>query len=764
MESILITVCLQNDFLMPIGKYDNLPNLLHVGYEESNRIMGLNPNEGPISLFMNWSNSIPDQNLKKIHIRDWHDAEDNSQKTHLRQFGEHCLMNTKGAEFVFNTNGKETIINSTGLNDFIGHSLDNHLSPYKDKKIRIGIIGVWTEAKVFFLAYDIITRYPQFEVAICSAITASSSLHNHYASLDQLRRILNVHVYDSIGEFTNFLSHNKQGLEIALKEGNHFPSLVYDKSITLSSTDIKLIKYVFRNSKSVELKVLDGGFSGNAVLSAKSIDLNGHLEAPHVLKIGAQELIGRERMSFEKIEQVLGNNAPRITDFADSLGRGILKYRYASMGKGTSSSFQKLYMNDISLKKVKKYLDTIFLDQLGRFYIASTHEKINFFEYYGFTNASVERISKNIKEVYGSEATDDELEIIKDVHFPNPLFFYKNDLKNIAANSNGYAHLAYVHGDLNGANIIIDAQENLWIIDFFHTHRGHIIKDLVKLENDLLYIYTPIANINDFKDALKISEVLFSTSDLAEPLPELSLLNIVNPSIKRTYETLRILRSYYPNLIKMDRNPTQLFIAQLRYAMHTLIFDESNIWQRKWALYNAGHFCKIITKRTNETGALRVDFIPEQYLKNRLGMTILPGRQDYSRSLEEDIKELKLQKIDVIIPLVTQDEMERYGVPDLIEKYLKANFEVKHLPIIDQKAPQSDEINDLIEYIDLKFKEGKNLLVHCVGGLGRSGLVVACFLKSKGLSSEDAISAVRKSRSARAIETKIQEEFIEVYN
>jgi len=247
MKSILITVCLQNDFVMPIGKYENLPNLLHVGYEESTRIMGLKPSEGPISLFMNWANSIGDEYLKVIHIRDWHDSNVTNQKPHLNQFGDHCLINSKGSDFVFSCSGKESIINSTGLNDFVDSSLDEYLSPFKKEKIRIGIIGVWTEAKVFFLAYDILSRYPQFEISVCSAITASSSLHNHYASLDQLRRILNVHVYDSIGEFTNFLSYNKQGLEITLKDDNHFPIVNFDKDIKVSDTDLKLIKYVFRN-------------------------------------------------------------------------------------------------------------------------------------------------------------------------------------------------------------------------------------------------------------------------------------------------------------------------------------------------------------------------------------------------------------------------------------------------------------------------------------------------------------------------------------
>ena len=48
-NSILITQCLQNDFVKPIGKYDKLPNMLHIVYEEAKRLMGENPEEGPIS-------------------------------------------------------------------------------------------------------------------------------------------------------------------------------------------------------------------------------------------------------------------------------------------------------------------------------------------------------------------------------------------------------------------------------------------------------------------------------------------------------------------------------------------------------------------------------------------------------------------------------------------------------------------------------------------------------------------------------------------
>ena len=110
--------------------------------------------------------------------------------------------------------------------------------------------------------------------------------------------------------------------------------------------------------------------------------------------------------------------------------------------------------------------------------------------------------------------------------FYNPYYFYKNELKELIDKANSYTYVSYVHGDLNGANIIIDKQENLWIIDFFHTHKGHILKDLIKLENDLLYIFTPVNNIEDYNDALKISEVLFNISDLSEALPPIKTIEL----------------------------------------------------------------------------------------------------------------------------------------------------------------------------------------------------------------------------------------------
>ena len=60
-----------------------------------------------------------------------------------------------------------------------------------------------------------------------------------------------------------------------------------------------------------------------------------------------------------------------------------------------------------------------------------------------------------------------------------------------------------------------------------------------------------------------------------------------------------------------------------------------------------------------------------------------------------------------------------------------------------------------------RIMNNDKVLVHCVGGLGRTGTIVAAYLKKyHKLSSQGAIEMVRKSRSPRAIETKVQEDMV----
>lgn len=767
--SVLITQCLQNDFIKPIGRYDQLPNLLHIGFEEARRLVGPNPKEGPVALMMRWAYQQTPDDLAIIHIRDWHDPADSEQEGHLHQFGHHCIKDSEGGKFVFkpiDPNRPVTIINSQGMNDFLGTNLTETLNLLNQRgSLKIGLIGVWTEAKILFLAYELMTRYPHAQLAVCSALTASSSRSHHFLAIDQLRRLLGVQIFSSIGEFSQFLFESSFEIALPAPTNVDWPRVKFEgeKKASISDVDLKLIRYLFRNCQEVTLKVLTGGFSGNLVLGCESIDLHGHHEVPHVLKIGSQGPMGQERASFERIEGVLGNNAPRITDFADFEDRGSLKYRYASMGGSFVNTFQKLYCSGLSYEDTKRYLQMVFDDQLGRFYRAGTSEHVNLLEHYGIIPKFADAILEFIKSVMGEIITGDTILLPTGHKISNPYLFYRDQLPEIFSKGEMACHFSFVHGDLNGANIIVDAHENLWLIDFFHTDRGHILKDLIKFENDLLYIYTPINNVQDLNEAISFMDILLDVEDLGKPLIDLKPEEIRYSELHRAYNSVKLLRSFYPDLVKEDRNVNQLLIGQMRYAGHSLIFDESNHWQKLWALYTLSKCAEKLAERLRKRGPLRVDWVKEEYtVPGKIGMTILPGRKDYSRSLEDDIEALKNQGVKYVLTLITIDEMERYGVEDLLSTYAEAKLTGYFFPIIDQGICSIREMNTLIDWIDNILPEG-NLMVHCVGGLGRSGLVVACYLISRGLTADDAIKEVRRVRTERAVESQIQENFIRTY-
>jgi protein-tyrosine phosphatase/nicotinamidase-related amidase len=757
---ILITDCLQYDFIGPIDRFSGLPNALHIGHDESLRLLGVNPKEGPLARMIAWAHS--QQDLTVIHIRDWHDPNSPEQRTHLEQFGAHCLADTPGAEFVCPVAGGErnnpTIVNTTGLSNFVTADLDTLLQARKGGSPRVGLMGVWTEAKITFLAYDLRSRYPDFNIAVCSALTASSSRENHFLALDQLERVLGVEIISSVGEFIEYLGGGSEDAPLIGFSHKH-PQVVVPDNLSLSDADNKLLRYLFRGCRRVDLRVLDGGFSGNLVISTTSVDMHGHEQVPHVVKIGPKALIGRERTAFERVEAVLGNSAPHVSDFADLEDRGAIKYRYASMGNRHSHSFQSLYEAGLDDEKVDAVLNAIFNEQLGRFYRVAKSEYCDLFSYYDFKPQWADSVANKVKAVMGLDQDLDHIAFADGRLLPNIARFYDQDLLNLAGMKRSH-YFSYVHGDLNGANIIIDRQSNVWLIDFFHTHRGHVLKDLVKLENDILFIFTNIQNDTELIQAQHLSELLIGVQDLGVPLPEPDA-TIQSAALRRAYRTVRRLRSFYPDLIHADRDPIQWLIAHIRYAVHTLGFDESSCLQKRWALFSASLAAETLKRRLSRTGPLRIDWLPDRYTSaGKIGITFLPGRRDYGRSLDEDLAALVREKIDAVLCLISNDEFVGYGVETLLTRYCDHHFDLKHLPILDGRVPSPDQMQEMIEWLAERLAKGKTILLHCVGGLGRAGTVAACFLRTQGLDGDSAIKTVRAARSLRAIETEIQEQFI----
>ncbi len=765
MTSVLITQCLQRDFVAPVDRFSPLPNLLHVGSEEARRLLGPVPAEGPVARLMAWAYAQPDQILRLIHIRDWHDGRDPGQVEHFRQFGAHCLQHTEGASMVFDepsNHGKTVaVIDSPTLNDFLDTDLESRLAACTPA--RFGLVGVWTEAKVSFLAYELRCRFPTTPIAVCSALTASSSRARHFVALEQLQRLLGVTVIDSPGDFMAFLGATESSQPLPM--GSVEPRITLPPQFEIDADDRRLLAYLFRDCSEVVARPLAGGYSGNLVLACDSVDVERRRQVPHVVKIGQRQDIGRERVAFERIEQVLGNSAPRIHDFADCHDRGGIKYRYASMGGGSTTTFQKRYMDGMPLAQVQAVLAAVFGEHLGRLYVSTQRQARDLFDYYEFSSrwapAVRQRVEALIDGVNGNTTTGATLSLSGGIEVPNLCHFYEETLNRLPRHPGRSWWFGWVHGDLNGANILMDAHDNVWLVDFFHTHQGHILKDLIKLENDLLYIWTPLADAADLRRASALTDALLAVADLAAPLPTAGDVGIEGAQLVRAWESVRALRAFYPALLQSDRDPLQLLIAQLRYAVHTMGFDECSKWQKRWALITAARVADKLAHRLDRDLRLRIDWIAQA---PNLGITLLPGRRDMGRDLDADLAALADEGVTHVLSLLTDDELARYGVGDLPAALQRGGFVHLQEPLLDQQGALPEQFDRLTDWVSQAVTGGGRVVLHCVAGLGRSGMVAAaCLVRHAGLDAADALVAVRACRSARAVETAAQEAALGAY-
>ena len=171
--------------------------------------------------------------------------------------------------------------------------------------------------------------------------------------------------------------------------------------------------------------------------------------------------------------------------------------------------------------------------------------------------------------------------------------------------------------------------------------------------------------------------------------------------------------------------------------------------------------------RTSASNPLQIDGMPCG--NGVIGMTLCPGKQApsvfgtaWARDLALDLDAVVDWGATSLVSLVERSELSALGVSNLGDAAEEAGLEWHHLPIEDLRVPGERFERRWVysgNVLRRKLRSGERIVLHCRGGLGRTGTIAARLAIELGESPEAALDTVRAARSG-TVETLEQEAYV----
>ena len=124
---------------------------------------------------------------------------------------------------------------------------------------------------------------------------------------------------------------------------------------------------------------------------------------------------------------------------------------------------------------------------------------------------------------------------------------------------------------------------------------------------------------------------------------------------------------------------------------------------------------------------------------------------------------------NTFIDLTEPNELSPYvNILNELSQVHHTDIKYQRFPIRDAGIPSREQMISILDMIDAELQAGRNMYLHCWGGIGRTGTTVGCYLVRGGKTGEEALSqlaewwkSVPKSfYRSRSPETYEQMEFI----
>jgi protein-tyrosine phosphatase len=133
--------------------------------------------------------------------------------------------------------------------------------------------------------------------------------------------------------------------------------------------------------------------------------------------------------------------------------------------------------------------------------------------------------------------------------------------------------------------------------------------------------------------------------------------------------------------------------------------------------------------------------------------------------LEDEMISLRQSNVDAVISLLEPAEVYELDLAQEEEFCQKHGIAFHSYSIADRNVPASlAAARNFIEQLANLLSEGKSLVIHCRQGIGRSSLIAACLLVSRGFSAAEAFEKIELARGCQVPDTQEQRDWVKRFS
>jgi hypothetical protein len=375
--------------------------------------------------------------------------------------------------------------------------------------------------------------------------------------------------------------------------------VVHSEELPSTADDIRQIcQVLFFEAISIEIisfisrePAARSTYSGSAVMQVRPQFSSEHgvpvFGVPVVVKFSNRDEIALEAKNYGKMKPFLGGQRLAVLEheaYSRSTGGMVYSLINAENG-GTIKTFGEVFANR-ETEDLIAAMERFFSQTFSTIYADATRRNVDLTTtYVKGLDLSASKLRLAIEEIRPQALTEVHLSFSGiPSTFRNPILWALPNDEFRALRE--FTRVCLCHGDLHGRNILVDADNHFWLIDFARVAEGHALRDFAELETDIKFNLLPTV---DPAVLLPLERALLAPTNFLEASPTESF---DNSRLDHVYQTVTALRRIAFELIHLEGDAREYYIALFFHTINAIRLRYISKEKKEHALLSAALICE----------------------------------------------------------------------------------------------------------------------------------------------------------------------------